>query len=98
VLFLLRAAPALVAAALPAPFAAEPALLAAEPAAFAAPVAPFFAVLAAVAALPAARRAWLVDAAFLPRVDDELLCWLRFRVAAAFFAAADRSAFVRCAT
>jgi hypothetical protein len=87
-----------VAAALPAPFAADPALLAAVPAAFAAPVAPFLAEPAAAAALPAARRAWLVEAAFLPRLDDELFCWLRVRVAAAFFAAAERSAFVRCAT
>jgi hypothetical protein len=94
---LLRAALALVAAALPAPFAADPASLAARPADFAAVVAPRFAVLAADAAVPAALRAWLVEAAFLPRVDDELRCWLRFLVAAAFFAAADRSAFVRCA-
>jgi hypothetical protein len=33
-----------------------------------------------------------VPAAFLPAVAELARCWLRFRVAAAFFAAAERSA------
>jgi hypothetical protein len=44
-------------------------------------------------ALPAARLC-LVPAAFVPAVEDLLRCWFRFLVAAAFFAAAERSAFV----
>jgi hypothetical protein len=44
-------------------------------------------------ALPAARPC-RVPAAFVPAVWDLLRCWFRFLVAAAFFAAAERSAFV----
>lgn len=84
------AAPARVAAALPA-------CLTASPAAFAADFTPFAALFAALRASPAAARAsftWRVVAAFLPDDDDEAFCWLRFLVAAAFLAAAERSRWV----
>jgi hypothetical protein len=77
-----------------------PACLAAVPAAFAAPAAPLAAPFAALLASLAADAAVLpcrVDAARLPPACELARCWLRFRVAAAFFAAAERSAFV-CAT
>ena len=81
------------AAALPAFFAALPA----DFAAVAAPVTAARAPEAACAALPAASLRCLVAADFLPAVEDDDFCWLRLRVAAAFLAAADRSALVLCA-
>ena len=66
-------------------------------AAVAAPVTAARAPDAACAALPAASLRCLVDADFLPAVEDDDFCWLRLRVAAAFLAAADRSALVLCA-
>jgi hypothetical protein len=86
----LRAAPTRVAADFPA-------CLTASPAAFAADFTPVAAPRADLRAWSAASRASFacrVDAAFLPDAADELRCWLRFLVAAAFFAAAERSAFV----
>jgi hypothetical protein len=76
------------------------AFLTACPAALAADFRLLAAPFAALRASPAASRASLacrVDAAFLPAAVDAVFCWLRLRVAAAFFAAADRSALV-CAT
>jgi hypothetical protein len=78
---------------LPACFAARPVAPAAErspPAAL--PAALFAPPSASAACLPC-----LVPAAFEPAVEDFARCWLRFLVAAAFFAAADLSALVRCA-
>ena len=92
-LVLVGLAPARVAAALPAFFAALPA----DFAAVAAPVTAARAPEAACDAFPAASLRCLVDAAFLPAVDDDDFCWLRLRVAAAFLAAADLSALVLCA-
>jgi hypothetical protein len=87
------AAPARVLTDLPASFAAVPAALAAFFSPLAAPLAAAFASPAALAAdLP-----WREEAAFLPDVCDDARCWLRFLVAAPFFAAAERSAFA-CAT
>jgi hypothetical protein len=77
-----------------------PACLTASPAAFAAAFTPVAAPRAALRAWPAASRASLacrVEAAFFPVALDEVRCWFRFLVAAAFFAAAERSALV-CAT
>jgi hypothetical protein len=88
--FVERAAPARLAAAFPASFAAR---AVDSPADFrppaAEPTAPF-----ALPSAPAALRPCLVPAAFLPAVAELARCWLRFRVAAAFFAAAERSALV----
>jgi hypothetical protein len=86
-------APARVTADFVAFFTAVPAALAADPTPLAALFAVFFASLAAARASLACR----VEAAFLPAAVDDVLCWFRLRVAAAFFAAAERSAFV-CAT
>src|SRR6185437_4705155 len=85
-----REAFARVLAALPACLAAVPAARAAD---LAPPTTPPAARLAWLAAVPAVRP-WRVAAAFLPAVSDCAFCWLRLRVAAAFFAAAERSAFV----
>jgi hypothetical protein len=74
-----------------------PACLAAPPADFAAEVTPPVAERAedvAFPSLPAASLRCLVEADFLPLVCDFAFAWLRFLVAAPFFAAACRSAFV----
>ena len=83
-------APALLAAALAPCFAARPA----SPAAPAALLAALPAARFAVPRPPIASRPCRVPAAFLPAVADRLRGWLRFLVAAAFFAAADLVAVV----
>jgi DNA polymerase-4 len=84
-----REAPARVLADLPACFAARPASRAADFAPLTAPLA----VRRACPAASAAVRPCRVPAAFLPADWDSVRCRLRCLVAAAFFAAADRSAF-----